>query len=58
MFDYSVSISTESFTITTGVYAETVKQAKRYAKDRILETAGLDVEDLEHEITVEAMGKI
>ena len=59
MFEYSVSISTDSFTISTGVYAESVARAKRYAKERLLETAGLDVDDFaEHEITVVALGEI
>jgi len=58
MFDYSVTFSFELFSITTGVYALNVRLAKKYAKERILECSGLDVDDLSHEITVEAMGRL
>jgi hypothetical protein len=58
MFDYSVTFSFELFSINTGVYAANTRLAKKYAKERILECAGLDVDDLSHEITVEIMGRL
>jgi hypothetical protein len=58
MFDYSVSISTDYFTIITGVYAEDDELAEKYAKEKILEYAGFDCDDLSHEITLEIMGRI
>ena len=58
MFDYSVSISTDYFTIITGVYAETDELAEQYAKEKILEYAGFDCDDLSHETTLEIMGGI
>lgn len=58
MFDYSVSFSTDDFTINTGVYAETDELAEQYAKERILECAGLDLDDVRHSLTLEIMGRI
>lgn len=58
MFDYSVSFSTDYFTIITGVYAETDELAEQYAKERILEYAGLDLDDVRHSLTLEIMGRI
>jgi len=58
MFDYSVSFSTDDFTITTGIYAETDELAEQYAKERILECAGLDLDDLRYDITLEICGRI
>jgi len=58
MFDYSVSISTDYFTIITGVYAEDDELAENYAKEKILEYAGFDCDDLSHETTLEIIGRI
>ena len=58
MFDYSVSFSTDDFTIITGVYAEDDELAEQYAKERILECAGLDLDDVRYSMTLEIMGEL
>ena len=55
MKNYSVSVATDYFTIQTGVYAETEELAEQYAKERLLDTAGLDCDDFSHETTIEEM---
>ena len=58
MFDYSVSFTTDDFTIITGVYAKDDELAEHYAKERILECAGLDLDDVRYSMTLEIMGEL
>jgi hypothetical protein len=55
MKNYNVEFAFDYFTTSTSVSAEDEEQAEQNAKDRIFEYAGLDVDDLSHEITTEEL---
>jgi hypothetical protein len=52
---YNVEFSFDYFVVSTSVSAEDEEQAEQNAKDRIFEYAGLDVDDLSYEITLEEL---
>ena len=57
MKDYQATFICDYFTISTCIDADNKKQAERYAKQRIFEYSGLDLDDLEYEIKLEVMGE-
>lgn len=52
---YNVEFAFDYFVVSTTTSAEDEEQAEQYAKDRIFEYSGLDVDDLSYEIILEEL---
>lgn len=52
---YNVEFAFDYFTTSTSVSGRDEEQAEQYAKDRIFEYSGLDVDDLPYEVVIEEL---
>lgn len=52
---YNVEFAFDYFTTSTRVSGRDEEQAEQYAKDRIFEYSGLDVDDLPYEVVIEEL---